>query len=119
MAIRIIRDKENEASIKDYTNIETCLNLAKAYNDKAFSIAKDIFCKSSQEYKCVKSASVKTSDAIGRIEKSLEGKFGKELSNKDIHEICHQTYDVKINVTPDAEIVHLVPLQINVTNNNK
>lgn len=115
MSMKLIREENNKASVDDYKNIEACLNLAKAYSDKAFSIGRDIFSDRSQEYKCLKAASVKTSDAINRVEISLKGKYGKRMSDEDIYKTCHQTYDINLQSIVDKDSVSLNPIKITIT----
>ncbi|WP_301214635.1 hypothetical protein [uncultured Clostridium sp.] len=119
MSLKLIREENNKASINDYKNIEACLNLAKAYSDKAFSIGRDIFNDRSQEYKCLKAASVKTSDAINRVEISLKGKYGKRMSDEDIYKVCHQTYDINLQSIVDNNTVSLNPITITIANNGE
>ena len=87
--IKVIREEKNTATTEDYKNVAYHLAMANAHHVQAFNIINGTMNKSSQEYKCTKSALIKTEDAISRLEISMNGKFGHYMSNDEIHEIFH------------------------------
>lgn len=87
--LKIIREEPNKATIDDYKNVAYHLAMANAHQVQAFNIINGTMNKSSQEYKCTKSALIKTEDAISRLEVSMNGKYGDCLSNDEVHEIFH------------------------------